>query len=304
MTANYIGWMLSGIVLLLLVVAGAILHTPIRLLLAGTRTEGVVVGMDTTSRFSSGPGKGPMQSPVVEFVTVTGERIRAKGKSYSTSPSERVGDEVTVAYSASNPHNVQFLSMSEFPLVPAGMVLGFAAFIVLLWISGILVSGDEAMGDPLHILTTVIARFRLNPFRFPILFMLSVVIPLCGGAAYVLSRQTFDIRSNGITVTGHVVGWQSKSSHFNDNTTSNGIYPMVSYEDVSGATHTIRRSLAKPWSRLQTGDAVQVLYPVRHPNRGIVDTWDELYLSPVFFGFVTIAFLVLLRLVLSGMIRF
>lgn len=128
MTANVVGWLLSAIVLLLLFVAGAILQNSLRLLITGKRAEGVVVGMDTTSRFSTSPGNGPMQSPLVEFVTSTGERIRVNGRLYTVSPSEHVGDAVSVAYSRSNPKDAQFLMLKEFPLFPAAVVLGFAAF--------------------------------------------------------------------------------------------------------------------------------------------------------------------------------
>ena len=77
---------------------------------------------------------------------------------------------------------------------------------------------------------------------------------------------------------------------------------MIAYRDTSGEEHIIRRTLAKPVSRLVTGDEVEVLYPARHPARGVVNTWDEFYLMPMFFGLLTIAFLVLLRGLLSGSI--
>ncbi|MFA5816166.1 MAG: DUF3592 domain-containing protein [Bacteroidales bacterium] len=180
MTTNWVGWMMSAIVFLLLFVAGLILKNPIRLLITGKRAEGVVVGMDTTSRFSNSPGAGPLQSPMVEFITSTGKRVRVSGRTYTALPSTRVGETVTIAYSQSNPRDAQILSWKEFPFRPAGFVLGFTAFVLLVWISYILLSKNPANGDPFHLLPAVIARFRLNPFRFPVLFLLSAASSLFG----------------------------------------------------------------------------------------------------------------------------
>ena len=110
MMTNWVGWMMSGIVFLLLFAVGAILANSVRLLITGERAEGVVVGMHT----SNSPGESALQSPMVEFVTSTGERVSVSGRSYSASPSTRVGDAVTVAYSPSQPRNAQFLLLREF----------------------------------------------------------------------------------------------------------------------------------------------------------------------------------------------
>lgn len=295
MTMNWVGWIVSGVVLLLLFAAGAILKNPVRLLITGERTEGIVVGMAES---------GSLQAPMVEFVTSTGERVSVKGRSYSASPSARVGDTITVAYDPSYPKDTQILSLGEFPLVPAGVVLGFTALIILLWVSAILISGDSALGDPLHLLPTIISRFRLNPVRFPIIFMLSVVIPVCGIGTYVTSRHALDMRSNGIKAVGHVIGFQEKKvKRFRSMKTRTAHYSEIAFEDVSGTAHTILGGekdvlLSPP----KIGDVVEVIYLASHPDQGRVNTWGNLYLYPLFLGPVTLASLVLLGLVLNGTI--
>lgn len=291
--------MLSGIVLLLLFAVGAILQNPIRLLITGRRAEGIVVGMATSPGSS---GQDSVLAPLVEFVTSTGERIRVSGRSYSASPSARVRDAVTVAYKPSQPQDAQLLLLREFPFVPAGFVLGFTGFVLLIWISFILVSDDAAYGDPFKLLTTVISHFRLNPVRFPLFFLLAVVIPLCGLGTYVTSKHALDLRSNGIKAVGHVIGSQRESSRLSDGSTASGKFPIIEYKDASGTAYTIRSSTVTWLSRLKTGDVVEVIYLARHPDKGIVNTWDELYLAPLFFGFMGLAFLVLFSLVLSGTI--
>lgn len=296
MTTNWIGWMMSAIVSLLLFVVAWILWNPVRLLITGERTEGAVVGMATSP---GSEGQDSLQSPMVEFVTSTGEQIKVSGRSYSASPSTRVGDAVTVAYDPFHPQDAALLLLSEFSA--AGFLLGFTGLIILLWISVILVSGDSTLDDPFHLLPALIAHLRLNPVRFPVLFLLSVVIPVCGIATYVFSKRALDLRFNGIKAVGRVIGYQTKE---NSDDMSSSDYPEIAYEDVSGTAHTFLGSstsglLASP---LKTGDVVEVIYLARHPDEAIVNTWDELYLYPLFFGSMGLAFLVLLGLVLSGSI--
>ena len=64
--------------------------------------------------------------------------------------------------------------------------------------------------------------------------------------------------------------------------------------------HTICRSLAKPLSRLRAGDPIEVIYPKNDPKRAIVNTWDELWLVPLFFGLFLIAAIFLLVHVCKG----
>lgn len=298
MTTNRIGWMLSAIVLLLLFLAGWILSNSVGLLITGERAQSVVVGMDT----SKSPREGALHSPIVEFVTLTGERVRVSGRAYSASASARVGDMVTIAYSRVNPQNAQLLLWKEFPFGPAGFILGFTGLILLIWISGILVSGDSILDDPFHLLPAIISHFRLNPVRFPVIFLLSVVIPACAIGTYVLSKRAGDLHSNGIKAVGHVAGSEWLSSRLSDGTMASGVFPMISYEDASGTTYMIRSSAVTWLSGLKTGDVVEVIYSPRRPGEGILNTWGELYPPPLFFGLMTLAFLVLFGLVLNGTI--
>lgn len=293
MTTNYVGWILSVLVLLLLIAFGLILQNSVRLFVSGKRADGIVVGMDK---------KDNLQSPIVEFVTSEGEHIRIHGHAYSEKVSVAIGEGIHVAYSRSDPRNAQFLLLAEFPFGPAGVVLGFIVFIVLIWISCILL--DPVFNDPFHLLSRIISHFRLNPFRFPILLILSIVIPACGLGTYLWSIHAFELRSKGIMVIGHVIDFQNDRSHVRNGVTVHGVFPMIAYDDASGESHTIRRKLAKPLSRLKIGDAVEVIYLPNQTNEGIVNTWDEIWLLPLFLGFMTIAFLFALRLVLKGTLWF
>ena len=290
MTTNWIGWILSGIVLLLFFAVAAILKHSVLLLITGERSQGVVVGMDTSS--------ASLQSPIVEFVTSTGERVRVKSRTSTTSPSVRVGNAVTVAYNPSQPREAQFLMWREF--IPVVFILGFTGLVLLIWMSVVLISEEPAFGDPFGLIPTVISHFRLHPFRFPLIFILSVVIPLCGLATYVLSKQALNLRSNGINAVGHVIGSQRESSRLSDDSSASGVFPMIEYQDASGTAYTIRGSTAVPLSRLKTGDVVEVIYLARNPDKGVLNTWSELWLGPLIFGLFTLAFLVALGLVLSG----
>ena len=294
MTISMVGWILTIVVLLLLFVVGWILSNPVRLLIGGERIEGVVVGM------AASPGEDSLQAPIVEFVTSTGERVKVTGRVHSAWTPARVGDAVTVAYSPSQPRDAQPLLKSEFSA--AGFLLGFTAFIILLWMTGILVTGDSRLADPFHLLPTVIAHFRMDPVRFPVLFLLSLVIPVCGIGTYVHAKDALELRSKSVKAVGHVVGSRVESSDLNDGSTASGEHLIIEYKDTSGTAYTIRRSLVAWLSRLKAGDKVEVIYPPRHPERGVVNTWDEIYPPAIFFGFMTLAFLVVFGLVLSGTI--
>ena len=300
MATSWVSWMLSILVFLLLCLSGYIMSNSVRLLVTGKRAQGIIVGMDSSSRFTSEPGRSLPKSPLVAFTTATGEKLTVTGKGYSSSPSAQIGDPIRLAYSQSNPRNTQFLMLEEFPVVPAGFVLGFAIVIILLWISAILVSGDATLSDPFHLLPFVISHFRLNPVRFPVLFLLSLVIPGCVIAVYSLTAQGSELKSNGIRTIGHVEGIALNSKRLNNGNVASGWFPMISFEDQNGLPHTIRRSLAKPLSRLRAGDPIEVIYPKNDPKRAIVNTWDELWLVPLFFGLFLIAAIFLLVHVCKG----
>lgn len=290
-------WALTLVVFALLWATGTVLKDPVRLLITGERARGVVVGV---ARVAGAAQQDSLESPVVEFVTSSGERVRVASRMSAAAKSAQSGTEVMLAYDRSNPEDAQLLMWREF--IPGAVMLGFLTFVVLLWMSAVMLTGDRRLDDALHILPAIVARLRLNPVRFPLFFVLACVIPTCVLGTYVTSRRAIDLHVAGLRTTGWVVGLQWTSTRTNDRTLARGDFAMIAYRDKSGEEHIIRRTLAKPVSRLVTGDEVEVLYPARHPARGVVNTWDEFYLMPMFFGLLTIAFLVLLRGLLSGSI--
>lgn len=300
MTINWGSWILSLVVLLLLFLSGYIMRNSVRLLITGKRAQGIVVEIYKSTRITDGPEKTPMLTPIVEFAISDGKKIRVRGRSYSLTPTSQIGDAIKVAYSKSNPENAQLLLMKELPLIPAGILLGFAVVLILMWTAGILISGDSKWDDPFHLLPALIAHFHLNPVRFPILFMLSMVIPASALGTYLTSQRAINMINNGIKTTGYVTGTETVNSETNDGTTGSGVFPMITYKDASGTPHNIHGSTAEPLSRLKTGDQVEVIYLADNPNKGVVNTWSEFWIPPLFFGFVMVALLFLLFLVISG----
>jgi len=220
--------------------------------------------------------------PIVEFVTSTGERASATSRELVGWSLSHLGDKVTVLYNPSNPSDAHLVMLNEYRGV--GFILGFITIIILMWIAVIVGSGGSTFDDPFHLLPKLIDHFRLNPFRFSIIFILSLVIPSCGFGTYFLTKQVIDLRSHGIIVPGYVVGYQESKSKMNDGSEASGVFPMIKYNDATGTSHTIRRSLAKPMSSLKSGDVVEVIYPIRHPDKGVVNTWDEFWPVPIFLG--------------------
>lgn len=307
MAANWIGWMLTGFVFLFLFGVGAILKNPLLLLVTGERASGTVVGMSSSppSGAVDSSDSDPLQAPVVEFLTSTGERVRVSGRSYFASPSAgaALGEVVGVAYRPTQPRDAQLLLWKDFPVAPVGVLLGFVAFLLLIWISVILVGGDPAYGDPFQVLTTVIDRFHLNPFRFPILFVASAAILGTVPATYVTMKQTLDLRAHGIKVVGHVTGFHRLYSRLNDRSLASGVFPIVTYADSAGQEHSITESTVAILSRLNIGDAVEIIYLARQPDRGVRNNWLNLWIAPMFFGFMALALLWLFGLVWSGTLK-
>ena len=300
MATGFVSWFLSVIVLVLLFLSGYIMKNSVRLLITGKRAQGIVVGIDSSSHSATDTTKALLLTPLVEFVTSEGEHIRVSGRSYSLKPSSKTGDEIKVAYDKSNPKNAQLLLWGEFPLVPAGFLLGFAVAIILMWMGGILISDDPKLDDPFHLLPNVIAHLHLNPVRYIVLFVLFFAIPACVVGTYWTSQRAIDMLTNGIKTVGYVTGTERVYSKSNDGTVGSGVFPMITFKDASGTEYNIHGSTAKPLSRLKTGDKVEVIYLANNPNRGVVNTWYEFWIPPTFFGFMVGAMLVLLVLVLSG----
>ncbi len=300
MNTGFVSWFLSLIILVLLFLSGYIMKNSVSLLVMGKKAQGIVVGMDSSSRSATDTTKAPLLSPLVEFVTSEGEHIRVSGRSYSPTVSSQTGDEIKVAYDKSNPKNAQLLLWDEFPLGPAGFLLGFAIVLIMMWMGGILISHDPALDDPFHLLPIVVAHLHLNPVRYIVLFVLFFAIPACVVGTYWTSQRAIDMLANGIKVVGYVTGTERVYSKSNDGTTGSGVFPMITFKDASGTEHNIHGSTAKPLSRLKSGDNVEVIYLANNPDRGVVNTWSEFWIPPLFFGFMLSAMLVLLFLILSG----
>ncbi len=300
MNTGFVSWFLSVIVLVLLFASGYIMKNSVSLLITGKRAQGIVVGMDSASHSAADTAEAPSLTPLVEFVTSDGEHIKVHGHSYSSKPSSQKGDEIKVAYDKLNPKNAQLLLWGEFPLGPAGFILGFAILLIMIWMGGILISDDPKLDDPLHLLPIVVSRLHLNPVRYIVLFVLFFAIPTCVVGTWWTSQRAIDMLTNGIKAVGYVTGSERVYSKSSDGRTGSGVFPMITFKDASGTEHYIHGSTAKPLSRLKTGDKVEVFYLARSPDRGVVNTWSEFWIPPMFFGFMACAMLVLLVLVLSG----
>lgn len=275
--------------LLLLVAIGAVLKKPVLLLLTGTRTTGVVVGWTQAST---------LKSPIVEFTARAGAPIRISGRVSVASHSIREGDAVTVLYRASDPRYAQLLLWTEF--LSSAALLGFVVIIIAFWMVAILMSGDPGLGDPFRLLPRLVDSLHLDPVRDPQLFMLSLVIVGCAAATRSLLRHATAMRTTGLTAIGRVVEFRWGYSRLADGRLARGSFPLIAYQDATGVTHGIRRAAARPLTRLRIDDTVEVIYLARRPDKGIVNTWDELYMAPLFFGAMTLGFLVILVGVLRG----
>jgi len=295
LTINWGGWIFSGVVLLLLFFLSMILKDPVRLSIKGKRAKGIVVAMAKVE----GSEPDPLR-PIVEFVTSTGERASATSRELVGWSLSHLGDKVTVLYNPSNPSDAHLVMLNEYRGV--GFILGFITIIILMWTTAIVSSRVSTFDDPFHLLPRLIAHFHLSPVRFPILFILSLAIPACGIGTYWTYQSATNLRNNGIKTVGHVIGSEWDSSTMNDGSKATGLFPMITFEDASGTSHTIRRSLAKPLSRLQAGEEVEVIYLTGQPDQGVVNTWDEFWPAPLFFGLMFIAFLMAFRLTLLGSI--
>ena len=294
MNLNWGGWIFSGVILLLLFFLSMVIKDPVRLSIKGKRAKGIVVAMAKVE----GSKQDTLRVPLVEFVTSTVEHASVTPRQLAGWSLSHLGEKVTVMYNPSNPSDAHLVMLNEYRGVV--VVLGFIAFVIFLWIAVIVGSGSSTFDDPFHLLPKLIAHFHLNPIRFPILFILSLAIPVCGFGTYWTYQSAADLRANGIKTVGHVIGSEWDSSTMNDGSKATGLFPMITFEDASGASHTIRRSLAKPLSRLQAGEEVEVIYPTGQPDQGVVNTWDEFWPAPLFFGLMFFAFILLFRLTLIG----
>lgn len=298
MEDHWMIWVFSILELIFLTIMIAFLISPVNLLLTGNRTEATVVGLASAASSVKDTDANLLYTPIVEYYTLSGEKITAQGSNYMATSPFKVGDKTTVVYSPNNLKGAQIISWTELPLIPAGTFFAFFIFTLLIWISWILIDGTGNFNDPLGLLPRLIAHFQLNPVRFPILFILSLALPVCVISSYVLTKQGIDLHAHGIRVVGHVLEDDDNFAGFESLNKSNGksdsgrVY--VTFEDSKGETITILRSLRRPLCRLQAGEAVQVVYPANRPHAAVVDTWDEIFFAPTVWGFFVVMFLIVL----------
>lgn len=270
--ANPVGWILTAMVLGLLFLNVAILKRPVLLLLTGNRATGVVVGWKED---------GTVKAPIVEFTPHAGKRARVTGLVSTAKHSVREGDKVTVLYGASDPQYAQLLLLKEF--LSSAIFLGIMGFIVIVMMVAILMEPEAGFGDPLGLLARLIDHLQLNPIRVPQYFILTLVIPGSAIATKSLLKDAAEMRAHGIRVVGRVTEFASGYSRVASGLLG-GSFPMITYEDSTGSTHTIRHTTAWPLTRLRVGDAVEIIYLARRPEKGIVNSSIELFFPPALFG--------------------
>ena len=286
MITNWIGWMLSGFILLCLIGIAALVKDPIHLVLTGKRAEGKVVQFDTLSKSYYGPtGENIERAAVIEFVTDNGRlmHIRSRvsvGSDFEPTP---IGEKVQVAYNPLNPKDIQIMRWKESPLIGVLFIFGFIAFILMIWIVGISMSGDSTLDDPFHLLPKVIANFKTLPYLI-IGGIFVLIIFVCIAATFTLSNTTHVLVSTGLKAQGIVEDMDNETSSLASGGTGSGTFAYIKFKDVKNAEYTIKYSVAKPFSCLEIGDSVEVIYPAEYPDSAVVNNWMELYFPQYFFG--------------------
>ncbi len=294
MTINWVGWLLSAIMLLLLFGMVMALKSPVRLLFTGKTTKGAVAGVIKS--------KDGLLAPSVQFVAYNGTKVTVNSRNYTQTCALKVGDPVTVMYNPADPADAELLLWREF--IMAGILLGFIIFVLLIWLTGMIMDPSDAPDDPLHILSRIVAHFRLSPLGFPMYFILTGAILSSGLGAYFNFKSSFDLRANGVKVAGLVTGTASAAARSQGgNLTTSGKFAIISYMDSSGNKYNTRRSAVNFLAGLHEGDTVEVIYPPAHPAWGVVNTWDEIYFLPTFFAFMFVGFAVSFVYALNGYMR-
>jgi hypothetical protein len=114
------------------------------------------------------------------------------------------------------------------------------------------------------------------------------------------THSAVNILHNGIRTIGYVTGTEWVETENNEGPPSSAEFPTITYKDKTGNSYNIHGSTTKPFSRLKTGDQVEVIYLEDNPKEGVVNKWSEFWIPPLFFGFVMVALLFVLFLVISG----
>ncbi len=283
----------GGLAVLMFALLGLILVQPVRLMVTGDRAAGIVVGVDSSVQGSGAVERMAFvyETPLVEFVTSSGERVRVSGREDRAPHPLRPGASVAVAYDTSSPESAQLLVLSECQPVEAGMILGFFSLVILACGAAISIQGNPERVQALS------RAFRLDllALRFAAYVFMPLVIVLCAGASCHLARAALDLRAAGTRRAGVVVGSRTSCTDMQDLKQACGRFPTSTYHDASGTSYTIGGSTAYPLSRLTTGDAVEIIYPAGRPRAGHQNTWVNLWLTPIFFGCFALRLVVALR---------
>ena len=300
MTSNWIVWMLSVTVLILLFKALALIRKPLRLIIAGRRVEGTVIALTENTSIIKHRFKDTCQSPTIEFYTITGNKITIAGKFNCAAPIARLGDKVKVAYHISKPTDAKMLSSCEIPFIPFAIYIGIAASIILIWVTSLLISNSSALDDPFHFFSLMISRYHLTPLTFPVLFFLALLSLGSLLYSYVLIKKVLRLQKKGTRVIGTAIGNVSSADNLNNESSINRFFAYISYPAESGINLIMRRSLIKPLTQIKKGDKIEIIYPDRQPHKSLVFVWDELYFNPAIFLLFAIGFFVLFFHVLNS----
>jgi hypothetical protein len=202
-----------------------------------------------------------------------------------------IGTAIQVAYDPIDPSDFQIMRWQESPVVLVIVLFGFMAFLLLFQMIGIAGGGDSTFDDPFHILPKVVANFKSLPYLALGGFVV-LLIMVCGATTYSISKQAYVLVNTGVRAKGVVI-FAQENTRVSLNGKQTTSYPMIQFKDKDNVEHVIKRSLASPYSRLEIGDEVDVIYPAKYPDSAVVYTWDELYLIPLVFGLFGLAFLLL-----------
>lgn len=87
------------------------------------------------------------------------------------------------------------------------------------------------------------------------------------------------------TATGQVVALEYRRSRdTHDGSTSYLYYPVVEFALADGQQIRFESQVGSSWPRFRVGQAVEVLYDPRNPQKAQINRFWELWLFPVVFG--------------------
>jgi hypothetical protein len=287
MGINFIGWFFTIVVSIILIIWVQVVWDEVSLVLTGIRTKAVVVTL---------LDGGDLTNIEFEFKTAKGEKITCTSKNGSAlAPTVKAGDVVRVVYKESNPYSARIMSWGDSGLWVILGILWFLFVFSYIWLGLIKMTGDESVGDPLHLLPKCSWLFPYVTMRITVYVFLAFGLFGFGLTDYVFAANAHELRTSGIRVTGIVTGFEDKNATTNGITTSSKDFAIIRYVgDTSGGWYTIRKSIIKPFSNINIGDTRDIIYPVGKPDKGVENTWWVLWFPTFFFSAVVILFISLM----------